>query len=188
MAEAAAERQRPYRSPDRWSLTSLTYSTFFERFVAPQRAAHEDWQETLRLFEAGDKGALARVARVINLNNLCGRPTNLGRAAFVAEWPRDREIQRLNPSRAVAGLEQRGFVLCDHHYRHNNVALTVEGFAEARRLGGVRSSEMIDLDRVQARWYDPKDFGLGLSRYQLRRDDDPLLWDDTVSRQIHRFG
>src|SRR6201995_3476390 len=85
MAEAAAERQRLYRSPDRWSLTGLTYSTFYERLTAPQRAAHRDWQETLRLFEAGDKDAVAHVAKVVNINNKLRRPTNLDPAEFEAE-------------------------------------------------------------------------------------------------------
>jgi hypothetical protein len=53
------------------------------------------------------------------------------------------------------------------------------GASEARRLGGVRPSEIVDLDQVQANWRDPKDFRLGRRHWmELRRDDDrPRSWE-----------
>ena len=171
IAETAAGLQLPYRSPDRWSLRSLTYSMFFEELVAPQRAAHERWQDTLRRGQAGDKDAQADVVRVINLNNRFHMPTNLDPTEFEPRSPTNYELQRFHPSRAIVGLERHGFVLRDHHYRIKNLALTVAGFAEARRLVGVPNSEIVDLDRVQANWREPDDFWLGY-RNVLPRDDD----------------
>jgi hypothetical protein len=90
--------------------------------------------------------------------------------------PDEDEIQKLNPGRAINGLEQRGFALRDHCHRKDNIALTVEGFIEARRLGGVRASEIVDLDQAQANWRAPEDFLLGAA-YAWHRDDDPP-WED----------
>ena len=61
-------------------------------------------------------------------------------------------------------------VLRDRYRRRDNLALTVEGFAEARRLGAVRASEIVDLDQMQANWRAPQDF---FSPFDLCRDDDP---------------
>jgi hypothetical protein len=127
LAERAAELQRPYRSPNRWSLKQLAWTTFLPDMPPPSKQQY----------------------------------------AYVI----DHALVRFNPSRAILGLEQRGFVKRDHYSRHRNLALTVEGFAEARRLGGVTDSEIVDLDRVAANWRDPADFALGLD--DLWRDDGP---------------
>jgi hypothetical protein len=101
-AETAAQEQRPYRSPHRWSLQNLAWATFLP-----------------------DEPARPWLARA---------------------------LVRFNPSRAILGLEARGFVLRDRGIRHLNLALTRQGFAEARRLGGVPESEIVDLDRVTENW------------------------------------
>jgi hypothetical protein len=163
VAEECAEHQHPYRSPGCWSLTDLTISTFHEQLVEPQRAAHDAWQETLRRWQIGDAEARTEVARVTNINNRIGLPTVLDPSEFEPRRPNDYELRRFNPSRAIGGLERRGFVLRDEYHRTNNLALTVEGFVEARRLGGVRPSEIVDLDQVQANWCAPIDFRLGRS-------------------------
>jgi hypothetical protein len=80
-------------------------------------------------------------------------------------------LVKFNPSRAIVGLERRGFVLRERTRRHANLALTVEGFAEARRLKGVRVSEIVDLDRVAAAWRETRDFALGME-IMLGRDND----------------
>jgi hypothetical protein len=171
LAEAAQERQLPYRSPDRWSLRWLTYSTFYTQVTAGQRAQYEAWQGTLRRMKAGDKEALDHVAFLVNISGRLRRPgPDLDPSDFEPEWPGDRELQRFNPSRAIIGLERRGFVERNHYSRFDNLALTPEGFAEARRLGGVRQSEIVDLDRVQANWRAVENFALGY-RGPLWRDD-----------------
>jgi hypothetical protein len=88
----------------------------------------------------------------------------------------DNVLERFNPSRAILGLERRGFVLRDRHRRHANLCLTAEGFAEARRLG-LRDSEIVDLDQVAANWREPDDFHLG-EEIVLGRDNDarPIEW------------
>ena len=125
VAEIAAQMQRSYRPPDRWSLKGLTWLTF-----APEMPPAQYWK------------AYESVALV-----------------------------RFNPSRAILGLEQRGFVLRDRYRRHANLALTVEGFAEARRLGGVEESEIVDLDRLAADWRETGDFWLGEEIILLRDND-----------------
>jgi hypothetical protein len=80
-------------------------------------------------------------------------------------------IQQLNPGRAIVGLLRPGFVLRDADRQHRNLALTVQGFAEARRLGGVPDSD-VDLDRLAADWRAPEDFGLGGHGMSFGRDDD----------------
>jgi hypothetical protein len=50
-------------------------------------------------------------------------PPRKGRYAYVI----DNALERFNPSRAILGLEQRGFVLRDRHRRHANLCLTAEG-------------------------------------------------------------
>jgi hypothetical protein len=169
LAERAAELQRPYRSPNRWSLTQLTWSTFEAEIIARQRVVHEAWQDTLRCWQAGDKDATEFVIHTVNMYARVRRRAPIDLTEFEPVRPKDAELQRFNPSRAILGLEQRGFVLRDHYWRHANLALTVEGFAEARRLGGVTDSEIVDLDRVAANWRDPADFALGID--DLWRDD-----------------
>jgi hypothetical protein len=82
-------------------------------------------------------------------------------------------LVRFNPSRAILGLERRGFVLRHRYRRHANLALTAEGFAEARRLGGVPESEIADLDRIAERWREPDDFCLGLEGDYWHDDGPP---------------
>jgi hypothetical protein len=182
IAETAAELQRPYRSPDRWSLAQLIYVAARDPITARQRAAHE-WNENVlktgtdalkqdeqdRTPEQNFAGGVI-VARV-NLNRALRRPTRLNPKEFEPEWPDDHERQRFHPSRAIVGLERRGFVLRDNYHRFVNLALTVAGFAEARRLGGVPDSEIVDLDRVQANWREPDDFLLGVRSFYCRPDD-----------------
>jgi hypothetical protein len=127
VAAIAAQMQRSYRPPDRWSLKSLTWMTFL-----PDRP-----------------------------------PPRKGQYAYVI----DNALKRFNPSRAILGLEQRGLVLRDRYRRHANLALTVEGFAEARRLGGVEESEIVDLDRLAADWRETGDFWLGEEIILLRDND-----------------
>jgi hypothetical protein len=136
-AEAARERQRPYRSPDRWSRSELTASTYRREIEARQREWHEFRMRNLRLLRARDPTTLEMYGR------------------FEPRYPEDNELQRFNPSRTIATLERRGLVAHDHR----SIALTAEGFALARRLG-LRDSAVVDLDRVQAAWRDPDDFML----------------------------
>jgi hypothetical protein len=74
LAEAAQVRQLSYRSPDRWSLRTLTWSTFYAQITAGQRARHEGWQEMLRRMKAGDKDALEYVALLVNGSGRLRRP------------------------------------------------------------------------------------------------------------------
>lgn len=177
IAETAAEMQRPYRSPARWSLRSLTWSTFHDQIEAQQRAAHDGWNATLTAFRAGDEHAKEHITFLVNIHARLRKPLNLDVTEFEPSRPSDRALQRFNPSRAIVGLERHGFVLRDHYCRTNNLALTMEGFAEARRLGGVPDSEIVDLDRVQANWREPGDFRLGFNEALWRDDDaDAIRW------------
>ena len=172
IAEMAAELQRPYGSPDRWSLASLIYSAVRDPITARQRAEHE-WNENLKQTamsalkqDEQDRTpeqtfAVEAIKLRINANRALRRPTDLDPKDFEPYWPEDRDRQRFHPSRAIVGLERRGFVRRAHYHRINNLALTVEGFAEARRLGGVPDSAIIDLDRVAANWREPDEFMLG---------------------------
>lgn len=134
-AERAAEMQRPYRSPDRWSLQALAGSTFRPELHFPRGWKPGQYRSSIAL-----------------------------------------ELTRFNPSRAILGLEARGFVLRNHYYRISNLALTREGFAEARRLVAMPSSESVDLDEVEARWRDPEDFWLGPRLHSLLRREDDAPW------------
>ena len=162
MAERAAELQRPYRSPDRWSLRSLIYSAAYHQVIARQRAAHDGWNAVLAAWRAGDEA---------NVHARLRKPLDLEPTDFQPHRPSDSDLQRFHPSRAIVGLERRGFVLRDRHRRTGNLALTVEGFAEARRLGGLADSEIVDLDRVQANWRELDDFMLGFTGPMFRDDD-----------------
>jgi hypothetical protein len=172
VAEAAAERQRPYRSPDRWSLRTLTYGTFHAQIVAMQwtrqRVAGRV-EERAREVGANAKVWAAIASTYVRMPGDLTVPDD-----FASHRPKDHELQRFNPSRAIAGLEKRGFVLRDRYRRLDNLALTVEGFSEARRLGGVRESEIVDLDQMQANWRRVDDFRLGISDLWVDwRDDGP---------------
>jgi hypothetical protein len=70
-------------------------------------------------------------------------------------------------------LERRGFVARDDYRRHDNIALTAARFAEACRLGGVRQSKIVDLERVQANWRAIENFALGYRHYLGREDGPP---------------
>src|SRR6516164_9318135 len=89
VAEAAQVRQLPYRSPDRWSLSELTYSTFRPQLIAEQRASHEAWQETLRLWKAGDEAAGKQVAEVVNIYNIVRKRAPIDLTDFEPKWPED---------------------------------------------------------------------------------------------------
>ena len=177
MAETAAELQRPYRSPDRWSLRSLTWGACCRQITERQRAKHDDWNATLTAFRAGDERATEHVKIIANLHSRLRTPLNWDATEFEPSRPEDHELQRFNPSRTIVGLERRGFVLRDRYRRIDNLALTVAGFVEARRLGGVAESEIVDLDRVQASWREPDDFWLGFTGLLSRDDDaDAIRW------------
>jgi hypothetical protein len=177
LAEVAAERQRPYRSPDRWSLRHLTYSTFYNQIIAMQWTRH-------RVGLAAEKAArkagwsvdAARAIAVCSVRQ-SDAPSTIPED-YVTPRPDDWDIKRFNPSRAILGLERRGFVVRDHYWRHANLALTVEGFGEARRLGGVRASEIVDLDRVAANWRAVRDFQLGVEFAFNGEDDGPPRGED----------
>jgi hypothetical protein len=179
VAEAAAQRQRPYRSPDRWSLAELLYSLsngdLHERAIAPQRRRHAFQRALLEGCKNGNKFATEMIKLQANIAASVHKPgPNLDPEEFQPEWPDYRDLERFNPSRAIRGLAERGMVHRDGYRRMNGLALTREGFSEARRLGGVRDSEIVDLDKVQANWRESEDFGLGWKRGELPpRDDDP---------------
>lgn len=118
------------------------------------------------------KSAVELLKIRLNFNYAMRQPTQLDPTEFESSWPDNHDLQRFHPSRAIVGLERRGFVLRDDYHRLVNLALTREGFAEARRLGGVPDSEIVDLDRVQANWREPDDFLLGFrgSTVWLRDD------------------
>jgi hypothetical protein len=99
-----------------------------------------------------------RQSRPGGRNHFSGRQWLYGHSAV------GRELVRFNPSRAILGLEARGFVVRDRSIRLQNLALTREGFAEARRLGAVPDSEIVDLDRVAANWQDDVWLGPDLTR------------------------
>lgn len=186
VAEAAAERQRPCRSPDRWSLGTLTYSTLYPQIVALQWTRQRVAKEVAERARAD--GAEPHVWAVI-ASAYVRMPDDLTVPGdFAPRRPDDHELQRFNPSRAIAGLEKRGFVLRDRSRRINNLALTVKGFAEARRLGGVRASELVDLDQVQANWREPDDFFLGFTDWWVDLRDGAPPQDDgriVVSKFAH---
>src|SRR4051794_4889610 len=92
-------------------------------------------------------------------------------------------IQRFNPGRAIARLARDGFVLRDTYYRRDNVALTAAGFIEAWRLGGVRGSEIVDLDRVTDAWTARGSVLLG-GRYWVER----VSREDGPSREVSMFA
>jgi hypothetical protein len=118
-----------------------------------------------RSYRPPDRWSLKRLAWSTFLPDMPGpRP---GQYAYVV----DHALVRFNPSRAILGLEKRGFVLRDRYRRHANLALTVEGFTEARRLGGVAESEIVDLDRLAADWRETGDFWLGEEIILLRDND-----------------
>src|SRR5215831_5032679 len=75
VAEAAAQRQRPYRPPDLWSLNTLTYSTYYKQIIAAQRAHHEWWQDMLRGWRAGNATATEWIERTVSLRYAFGRDT-----------------------------------------------------------------------------------------------------------------
>ena len=153
-AEAAAQRQQPYRSPDRWSLADLVYGLYrssLDAVTARQRTRHGSELEKFR-------------------------PERLR-----------PELERFHPSRAILGLEQRRLVLRDRSRRHNNLALTPEGFAEARRLGGVPASKVVNLLRVQANWRHPNDFRLGVRFYDLAPRDDEISSEIHFRKRIPRL-
>ena len=176
LAETASELRRLYRSPDRWSLADLIYSladdALYDTVTTNQRADHERWQATLRAFSAGDERAREQFALVVNISARLRKPNpSLTPTAFEPSRPRYRDLQRFNPSRALAGLVRGGFVLRGNYCRVRALALTAKGFAEARRLGGVPDSAIVDLDGVQANWRAPNDFLLGFTGLVFRDDD-----------------
>ena len=132
LAELARQQQRPYRSPDRWSLTGLIRTAFWPKFEAKQRAQHDRWQETLRRWKAGDPDATEAVKFEVNRYSMFRQRAPIDLTEFEPERPKDHELQRFNPSRAVLSLELHGFVLRDRYCRHSNLALTCKGFAEAK--------------------------------------------------------
>jgi hypothetical protein len=164
IAEMAAELQHPYRSPDRWSLRSLTWSACYRQVAALQWARAETGKAVAA---AGGGAALHAIAVTCT-----PMPRDLSQVPddFQSYRPSDSELQRFNPSRAIVGLIKRGLVLRDDFCRVLNLALTVEGFAEARRLGGVPDSATVDLDRVQTNWRAPGDFMLGHTGPMFRDD------------------
>src|SRR5256885_2233360 len=78
VAEAAAVRQRPYRSPDRWALSQLIYAVasqdeFYDRALKWQRWGHAMRQSTLQQFGAGDPSATEYLAKMVSLSARTGR-------------------------------------------------------------------------------------------------------------------
>jgi hypothetical protein len=161
VAEIATQMQRHYRPPDRWSLRGLTWATYRAEITGMQYDRHQ-----IALAAGGN-----RVIQAIAQSLVRRRPDPVVPDDFAAHRPAESDIQMFNPSRAVIGLERRGFVLRDRSRRRANLALTVEGFAEARRLGGVADSEVVDLDQLAANWRETWDFALG-EEFVLYRDDD----------------
>jgi hypothetical protein len=166
VAEAAQVRQLRYRPPDRWSVQELLWSLVETDpgmgaiVFGHQRSLHEMRMQGRRYLE--DRGV----------------PPPFKETEFAPHAPNYDELTRFNSSRTVTTLYRRGFV--DHYsWRHRyNLALTAEGFAEARRLGGVRQSEIVDLDTVQRNWRKRSDFRLGRSDAEIailhpRRKDGP---------------
>jgi hypothetical protein len=191
-AEAAQERQLPYRPPDRWSLRTLIHSTFHAEITARQRAGHEAWENTLRAWQAGDKAATEHVAFLVNITARLRRPPPpLDPTAFEPKRPTDHELRRFNPTRTIATLERRGLIARYRYARRDNIALTVQGFAEARRLG-LRDSAVVDLERVAANWRDPdarglEGFMLGYDDVLLRDDGPPMEADPESSFGFRRL-
>jgi hypothetical protein len=181
LAELARQQQRPYRSPDRWSLFQLTYALagsdeFYDRALRWQRVGWALRQFQVREFEKGNPAAREHMAALATISNRTGKNLLPTKEEEFKSRPLDYlDIQGFNPSRTILGLEKHGLVLRDHYRRFRNLALTRTGFAEARRLGGVEDSEIVDLDRMQDRWRKPDEFLLGIpvSETIWMREDGP---------------
>ena len=163
-AELAAQRQEGPDPPHGWSVAglfrTLAKDELHDRAVEPQRRRHETeqqaWRDLTERVLAGDEDAKALANIRIMGAQMAGLPLP-DAATFMPVVPtacRDR----FNAARIMRGLVSRGFVYrrglfsLVPGYRSEAWVLTAEGFAEARRLGDVAPSEIVDFDQLQERW------------------------------------
>jgi hypothetical protein len=202
VAEAAEVRGLRYRPPDRWSVPELLWSLAvmdpeMDAIISgKQRAEHEQRMQLFRDFQAGKPEAREAYRDLVTATSMSrGRipPPPFEETDFKPYPPAYEELTGFNSSRTIAALYRRGFVDHFSHCRRYNLALTAAGFAEARRLGGVRWSEIVGLDAVQRNWRKHSDFRLGLSDTEIailypRRKNGPPRDVVVIDGVDHEYG
>jgi hypothetical protein len=163
-AETAAQEQVLYDPPRGWSIANLFFglsrAELRDRLIEPQRRQHEKdrraWLDLMERVVAGDERAKEEFNLKLHAARLVGTTPPGSQDEFTPVLP-EAYWDRFNASRVMRGLVSRQLV-CRRpfHSRQEGWALTREGFAEARRLGDVAASEIIDLDQLQERWCETR--------------------------------
>jgi hypothetical protein len=157
-----ARKQQEHPTPPHggWSIArlfrELARDELPDRLVEPQLRRHErqrqEWLDLNERVLAGDEHAKALFNLKMMGMQAAGEPPPGMKEEFTPVIP-ETYWDRSNSSRVMRGLIARQLVYRRAFaQRWEAWVLTREGFVEARRLGDVASSEVVDLDLLQERW------------------------------------